>query len=362
MTRRERFERSLKLMEVDKLPHGEQMIHDELLAKMTGEHFHNDHENALSKWMKELLPEENFQRHKAVREMLNFDWVHLFPIEPMVETMSDDGTIKVQKDIWGQTLKITSESYEIIERAIKSLDELKKYKFPNVEDFLYSDIERWAKESDFWVTTQIDTGFFKASQLIGFEEFIDYMYDNPTELKDFMERFTEFQKKLIDRLVSTGTNSIWFSDDHAFNNGPFLSPEQLKEYDFDFTKQLVSHTHSKGLLANFHSCGNIEKTLPLIIETGVSSLHAIQPSAGNDIYKYKKEYGRDICFIGNFDMDYLMPKGSVKEIDAKVKEMVSIMWEKERTGYILSTCNMLNNDQPVENALMLHLSAEKYGR
>lgn len=60
MTRRKRFEGSLKLMEVDKLPHGEQMIHNELFAKMKGEHFHGDHENALSKWIKELLPEENF--------------------------------------------------------------------------------------------------------------------------------------------------------------------------------------------------------------------------------------------------------------------------------------------------------------
>jgi uroporphyrinogen decarboxylase len=338
------------------------MIHDELLAKMTGKVFAEDHQNALSKWMKELLPPANFERHKAVRELLNFDWVHLFPIEPMVETISDDGTTKVQRDIWGQTLKITSESYEIVERPVNSAEELKTYRFPEVSSFLYSDIEKWARESDFWVTAQIDHGFFKVSQLVGFEQYIGYMYDHPSELVGFMERFSDFQKKLIDELVAAGANSIWFSNDHAMNSGPFLAPEQLKELDFRFTRELVDYVHSKGLLANYHCCGNVEKTLPYIIETGVSSLHAIQPSAGNDIFKYKREYGKDICFIGNFDMDYLMPRGSVQEIDARVKEMVSVMWEKHRTGYILATCNMLNNDQPVENAVILHMAAEKYGR
>jgi len=362
MTRRERFERSLHLQEVDKLPHGEQMIHDELLAKLTGQQFPEDHQNALSKWMKELLPADNFERHKKVRELLDFDWVHLFPIEPMVGTLNDEGTTKEQRDIWGQTLRITPESYEIIKRPINSVGDLRTYEFPDVNSFLYTDIAKWARESDFWVTAQIDTGFFKAAQLIGFEEYIGYLYDYPEALTGFMERFTDFQKKLIDRLCSSGANSIWFSNDHAFNNGPFLSPEQLQEFDFRFTKELVAHVHSKGLLANFHSCGNIGKTLPMIIDTGVSSLHAIQPSAGNDIHAYKREYGKDICFIGNFDMDYLMPSGSVLEIDMKVKEMIAAMWEKDRTGYILSTCNMLNNDQPVENALALHLSAVKYGR
>ena len=362
MTRRERFERSLRLQPVDRLPHGEQMIHDDLCAAFTRKRFSEDSHNALSKWMKELLPENNFQRHKEVRELLDFDWVHLFPIEPMVETLSDDGTTKVQRDIWGQTIKVNNACFEITGKAISSIEELKTYQFPRVDSFLFSDITRWAKESDYWVTTQIDWGYFKVAQLVGFEEFIMYLYDEPSAVRGLMEKFEDFAKRMVDRLIQAGANSIWFSDDHAFNSGPFISPEQLQEFDFDYLRRMVDYVHSKGLLANFHSCGNIELTLKQLINTGINSIHAIQPSAGNDIYKYKKEYGKDICFIGNFDMDHLMPKGSVQEIDQKVKEMVSVMWEKDRTGYILATCNMLNNDQPVENALILHMAAEKYGR
>ncbi len=96
MTRRERFERSLRLQEVDRLQHGEQMIHDELL---------------------------------------DFDWVHLFPIEPMVGTLSDDGAMKEQRDIWGQILRITPESYEIIKLPINPVDDLRTYEFPFLREY-----------------------------------------------------------------------------------------------------------------------------------------------------------------------------------------------------------------------------------
>jgi hypothetical protein len=61
-------------------------------------------------------------------------------------------------------------------------------------------------------------------------------------------------------------------------------------------------------------------------------------------------------------MDRLMPKGSPAEIDEAVRKMVEAIWNESRTGYVVATCNMLNNDQPLENALMLHFAAEKYGR
>lgn len=361
MNKRERFRNSLLLKEVDRMPHGEQMIHDELLAKITHDEFSRDSENALLKWMCEVLPEENFQRHKKVREMMNFDWVHLFPAEPL-EIHEKDGEGRIQaQNVWGQSLLITHESYDIKKTAINSLEDLRNYQFPEIDRFIFTDINRWKKESDLWVTTQIDTGYFKAAQLIGFERYMEYILMYPSEMHDFMEKFTDFQMRLSDRLIEEGADSIWFSDDHCFNGGAMIDPELCYEFDFQYLKRLVQNVHSKGLLANFHSCGNISTTIKMIVETGVNSIHALQPSAGNKIWEYKKEYGKEVCFIGNFDMDWLMPKGSPYQIDHAVKEMVENMWY-DKTGYILSTCNMLNNDQPVENAITLHAAAEKYGR
>lgn len=360
MTSRERMRKSFRLEEVDKLPHGEQMIHDQLVAKILHEPLPEDGNNALSAWMKEPLSAANFSRHLRARKVLGFDWVHLFPIEPFIEKVPDAEGLRV--DIWGQRIKVTKASFEIVQPAIRSAGEMDSYHFPSVDDFYFGDIARWAKESDFWVTAQIDTGFFKAAQLVGFENYMMYLADVPEKLAGLMERFTDFQKKLIDRLITAGADSIWFSDDHAFNAGPFMSPDMVWEFDFRYLKDLVEYVHSRGKIANYHSCGNIALTLPLLVKAGVDSLHAIQPSAGNDLVAYHREYGKDLCFLGNFDMDRLMPKGSPAEIDEAVRKMVEAIWNESRTGYVVATCNMLNNDQPLENALMLHFAAEKYGR
>jgi hypothetical protein len=196
MNSKERMENSFLLQEVDKLPHGEQMVHDELLAALLHEPLEDDHENALYKWMKVTLSDENFDRHRRGREVLGFDWVHLFPIEPMVSLSEKDGK-RFGTDIWGQEIYISPESFEIRECPIQNEEMLKSYQFPEIDRFIFSDITRWSRETYFWVTVQIDTGFFKASQLIGFERYMQYLFEYPKLIKDFMERFTDFQKRLI---------------------------------------------------------------------------------------------------------------------------------------------------------------------
>ena len=109
-----------------------------------------------------------------------------------------------------------------------------------------------------------------------------------------------------------------------------------------------------------HCCGNLNKIFPMMIDTGVNAVQAIQPSAGNDIYRYKSEYGKDVCLIGNVDINELLPRGTPFQIDATIKEMVEGLFY-DHTGWVLGTCNLINYDVPVANALSMHLAAEKYG-
>jgi len=75
MSHKERFYNALMLKEVDRLPHGEQMIHDSLVAKIVKLDLPGDEGNALAKWMSEPMTDENFMRHKKARGFLGFDWV-----------------------------------------------------------------------------------------------------------------------------------------------------------------------------------------------------------------------------------------------------------------------------------------------
>jgi uroporphyrinogen decarboxylase len=335
------------------------MIHDVLVAKITGRDIPGDEDNALFKWMSEPISKENLQRHIDARKFLGIGHVIVFPIETFQDIGKSEHGNPLVRDIWGAVLERTKESTVIVRKPVETAEELDSYEFPDIDAFDFHNVTAWVNAGDFFVMPQIDTGYFKAHQLMGFEEYMNYLFTEPERIHSFMKRFTEFQKRLADKLVSLGVDGINLSDDVAFNSGPFISPKHLQEFDFDYTAQVADHIHAKGLPVMVHSCGNVNSVIERIIDLGADALHALQPSAHNDIFEYKEKYGDKICLIGNMDINYLLPNGSPCDIAGVIDEMARKLFY-DKTGFVLSTCNMLNIDVPVENAISMHLYAEKF--
>jgi uroporphyrinogen decarboxylase len=361
VSRRERFLKAVKLEECDKVPHGDMMIHEKLCAELTHIHLPEDEKNALQAWVCDPLSEENFQRHVMCREMLNFDYVMVFPREEPIDYSRDEDDIEVVKNVWGIVTKNSAEVTHFEEPPIKGPQDITKYEFPSPTDFKYDNMERWIKETDFAVLPQLDCGFFKIHQLTGFEPYMEYILDYPNEMHELMEKYTEFECAMVDHLIGLGVDCILLANDYAYNQGPFISPQMLWDFDYQYTKRIVAHCHSKGKPIAMHACGNQSQVMRMIVDSGLDAIQALQPTAHNDIYAYKKEYGKDICLMGNMDINQLMPNGSPYDVDQKIKEMVENLWY-DRRGWVLGTANLLNHDIPVKNALTMHLAIEKYGR
>ena len=358
---KKRFLDAITLKECGSLSHGDVMIHDKLVAEITNVSLEGDDGNALARIMNERMSDENYKRHKKARRFLGLDWVHVFPREAEMdcETLSD-GSIRF-KDVWGTVQIVNEECSHIAETPIRDCSTINNYRFPEVDAFDFYNVQIWIDDGEFAVVPQLDTGFFKASQLTGFENYMFYINENKNEMHGLMEKFLAFEIEMADRLIDMGVDVIWLGNDFCYNAGPFISPELLQEFDFDYTKKLVDHVRGRGLPVILHCCGNIKTVIRQMIDTGVNAIHSVQPTAGNDIYAYKKEYGNDVCLIGNIDINELMPKGSPCDVDDKVREMVENLFY-DRKGWVLSTTNLLSTDTPVKNAIAMHLAAEKYGR
>jgi len=358
---KKRFLDAITLKPCESLSHGDQMIHDKLVAEITNVHIEGDEGNALAKWMTEEMTDINFDRHLRARKFLGLDWCQVFPMETLQDVSVTESGYKHFKDVWGTVQEVSLESNEILEKPIEGVEGLKSYRFPDPSAFGYGNIKRWIDDGTFAVCTQLDSGFFKITQLTGFEEYMDYLYFNKNELHGLMEKFLAFQIAMADNLIDMGADVIWLGNDFCYNAGPFISPEMLQEFDFDYMKKLVEHVHGRGVPVSLHCCGNIKTVIRRMIDTGVNSIHSVQPTAGNDIYAYKKEYGNDVCLIGNVDINELMPHGSPCDVDDQIRMMVEKLFY-DRKGWVLSTTNLLSTDTPVKNAITMHLAAEKYGR
>lgn len=72
----------------------------------------------------------------------------------------------------------------------------------------------------------------------------------------------------------------------------------------------------------------------------------------------KEKYGDKLCLIGNIDLDYIMTFASPEEVRENVRQ--TIRNAAGGSGFILSTCNILVDIVPVENAFAMYETAEEF--
>ena len=84
----------------------------------------------------------------------------------------------------------------------------------------------------------------------------------------------------------------------------------------------------------------------MAIEMGISAIHPIQPNC-NDIYAYKKEFGGNICLIGNIDLAGALTRGTPMEVAEDSKRHLELL--APGGGYVLCSSHSVTDDVPPEN-------------
>ena len=131
----------------------------------------------------------------------------------------------------------------------------------------------------------------------------------------------------------------------------------MRKLFFPPMKWLVAEIHRRTSLPVFLHCdGNINAILDDIVNCGFDGLQAIQPSAGMDIRQLKKKYGKQLCLMGNIDLDELLPFGSPEQVTSHVQALASDL--NPGRGWILSTCNTLSRAVPLENARAMYAAVD----
>ena len=88
----------------------------------------------------------------------------------------------------------------------------------------------------------------------------------------------------------------------------------------------------------WHSDGNVEALLPMAIEVGFVGIHGLEPGAGMDLVKIKREFGQDLVLIGNVDVRVLFGsdlKAVRREVDRCIEQGAP------GGGYMIASCNSI---------------------
>jgi len=187
--------------------------------------------------------------------------------------------------------------------------------------------------------------------------FIDYIL-NPKLVHALARISTDFSIAAIGMAAKIGVDVIVLEGDLAGERYTLISPEHYQEYVKPYEKEIVDFAHRKELKIAKHSDGNVWPLLEDFVEVGFDGFHPVQPQC-MEIAKVKERLTGEACVIGNIDCRYLLPFGTVEEVEEAVKK--TIEEAAPGGGYIISSSNSIHPGCKAENYVAMLEAVHKYG-
>ncbi len=191
-------------------------------------------------------------------------------------------------------------------------------KFPNPEEWdwkgsaeLNKDYLNNGRANMFWFLNGM--GFERLISFMGFENAAMALLDEDQEdaMHELLHALTDLHIKMVDLACDAygdGIGGFCLHDDWGSQKSPFFSTQVGKEFFVPEWKRFTDHVHSRGKIADLHSCGHIEAQIENIVAGGWDSW---TPMAMNDTHKLYEDYG-DKLVIG-IVADKWDPKASEEE-------------------------------------------------
>jgi len=188
--------------------------------------------------------------------------------------------------------------------------------------------------------------------------FMDYI-ENPGLAHALAEMTLDYKIRLMRRAVEAGADAVVSGDDYAGREAPLMSPDHFREFTLPSLRKSVEAAHDLGVPFIKHTDGNIWPILEMMVDAGIDAIDPLEPIAGMDIGRVKREYGDRIALIGNVDCTELLPNGKPEEVEEAVKE--TIAKAAPGGGYVLASSNSIHPAVRPENYKAMVQAARRWG-
>ena len=175
-------------------------------------------------------------------------------------------------------------------------------------------------------------------QEMSFENYAVQLYENRSMIEELMDARTNLAIEIFDRAVAdVDFDMLWFWEDMAFRNGPYISPALFEELAVPRYRRLADWYRSRGgEIVAVDSDGDIRLLIPGWLRGGINHIWPLEPFAGMDVVALRKEYGQAFSMRGGIDK-YVVSKGK----DAIDRELDRICPVVQDGGYIPHLDHML---------------------
>jgi hypothetical protein len=239
---------------------------------------------------------------------------------------------------------------------IKTEDDLAMINLPDPHrDEFYAEAESFAKNKGDYAAFFLTRGGLAPAMLsMGIDHFCLSLYDDPKLIEQLLDIYFGWMEVLAEKICQLDFDVFCMADDFAFNTGMMFSPHTFKELIVPHYRRIAEKITIPWV---FHSDGNIQEGIDMLMEVGVVGIHPIEKGA-MDIRKTKQEYGDKLCILGNVDM-VLLGSGSPQEVEEEVCGLIRDI--APGGGYIVTSGNSLADYLKPECVLAIPETIAKYG-
>ncbi len=209
--------------------------------------------------------------------------------------------------------------------------------------------------------------FLGYAVLSGMDKWLIDMKTDPDFYHQLSRKLLEVGMAMNDQFfggVGKYLDGVNVQDDLGTQDGPFMSHDDYVEFFKPYTRELIKgirkHLRPEAKVI-YHSCGSAHYAIRDLIEIGVDVLNPVQPLAKDmDPPRLKKEFGGKIAFQGGFDIQKLLPFGTVAQVEEGVKKLLQEY--APGGGYIFSTSQSIQPNTPPANIVAAFDAAYEHGK
>ncbi|HVO70475.1 MAG TPA: uroporphyrinogen decarboxylase family protein [Aggregatilineaceae bacterium] len=203
-----------------------------------------------------------------------------------------------------------------------------------------------------------------AIDLLGMENLMLAMYDNPPIIDAVLEHLVDFYAGVSRRIFEAAADVIdifFIGNDFGSQNGPLLGDRQFRRFIVPHLSRLIDLGHSYRLKVLMHCCGGFAPLIPAMIDAGLDGLQALQPNCrGMNPARLKAEFGSSITLMGAINSQLII-EGTPDLVRGETRRILDIM--KPGGGYVASPSHdYVLGETPVQNLLAVYEAAREYGR
>ena len=172
------------------------------------------------------------------------------------------------------------------------------------------------------------------------EHFLVGLIKAPDLIHRYLDAHLRVTLMLLEAVLERGVDGVIGGVDWAAKAGPMFSPRHFDQFVFPRLRQITDLCHRYRVPYIKHTDGNVNILLERMVRAGVDGFQAIEPGAGMDIARIKREYGERLTLIGNVDCGTVLVEGPVEA----VREQTAWVIETAAPGggFVLSTSNSVH--------------------